>query len=434
MRWELPGVPASGLPAASRPLPHDVAFYFRVTATRPHLISCWPRQGRERTPPREKVGLTGRTGCAASTGRVPGRSTRAAGHSGLRGPLSGRAPGGRPAAGPGGGRLVSRARPLSPLCASPAGQLAAGTCEIVTLDRDSSQPRRTIARQTARCACRKGQIAGTTRARPACVDGERPGTPGKAVGAPRGRPPATERSGGQASGRAVSSSTTAPAGGAGLCPWLWRSGWRERVPSERGRMDGPRGHGPRCGRGRGECGRASCRTGSPGAGVSVTRRLWLVAPRCDRRQARAGHVRPSRAVRTSCPGGAVGGAGPPPAGPRQRGRAVGTGPGTALLSSHLRCSLGAGLQTRRWERSHEPSKGAGPPLPGPQRGSACRGGGWAKGGHPGPCADRGRAGCRPHADAPAVLGAQWRGRELSAWGRLAGGLGGAGKAPQEGAS
>ncbi|XP_060764972.1 chemokine-like protein TAFA-5 [Neoarius graeffei] len=50
------------------------------------------------------------------------------------------------------------------------GQLAAGTCEIVTLNRDSSQPRRTIARQTARCACRKGQIAGTTRANPACVD------------------------------------------------------------------------------------------------------------------------------------------------------------------------------------------------------------------------------------------------------------------------
>ncbi|KAM3588126.1 uncharacterized protein V6R79_021888 [Siganus canaliculatus] len=50
------------------------------------------------------------------------------------------------------------------------GQLAAGTCEIVTLDRDSSQPQRTIARQTARCACKKGQIAGTTRARPACVD------------------------------------------------------------------------------------------------------------------------------------------------------------------------------------------------------------------------------------------------------------------------
>ncbi|CAG6021116.1 unnamed protein product [Menidia menidia] len=50
-------------------------------------------------------------------------------------------------------------------------QLAVGTCEIVMLNRDSSVPRRTIARQTARCACRRGQIAGTTRARPACVDG-----------------------------------------------------------------------------------------------------------------------------------------------------------------------------------------------------------------------------------------------------------------------
>ncbi|CAG01721.1 unnamed protein product, partial [Tetraodon nigroviridis] len=49
-------------------------------------------------------------------------------------------------------------------------QLAVGTCEIVMLNRDSSIPRRTIARQTARCACRRGQIAGTTRARPACVD------------------------------------------------------------------------------------------------------------------------------------------------------------------------------------------------------------------------------------------------------------------------
>ncbi|KAI7797980.1 chemokine-like protein TAFA-5 isoform X1 [Triplophysa rosa] len=50
------------------------------------------------------------------------------------------------------------------------GQLPVGTCEIVMLNRDSSQPKRTIARQTARCACRRGQIAGTTRARPACVD------------------------------------------------------------------------------------------------------------------------------------------------------------------------------------------------------------------------------------------------------------------------
>lgn len=59
----------------------------------------------------------------------------------------------------------------SPLVVS-AGQLAVGTCEIVTLNRDSSVPRRTIDRQTARCACRRGQIAGTTKARPACVEGE----------------------------------------------------------------------------------------------------------------------------------------------------------------------------------------------------------------------------------------------------------------------
>ncbi|KAK0139893.1 Protein FAM19A5 [Merluccius polli] len=52
----------------------------------------------------------------------------------------------------------------------PSGQLAVGTCEVVLLNRDSSVPRRTVARQTARCACRRGQIAGTTRARPACVD------------------------------------------------------------------------------------------------------------------------------------------------------------------------------------------------------------------------------------------------------------------------
>ncbi|XP_015244245.1 PREDICTED: protein FAM19A5-like [Cyprinodon variegatus] len=49
-------------------------------------------------------------------------------------------------------------------------QLVAGSCEIVTLDRDSSQPRMTVAHQTARCACHKGQIAGMTRTKPACVD------------------------------------------------------------------------------------------------------------------------------------------------------------------------------------------------------------------------------------------------------------------------
>ncbi|KAM6453682.1 chemokine-like protein TAFA-5 isoform 3-T3 [Liasis olivaceus] len=50
-------------------------------------------------------------------------------------------------------------------------ELEVGTCEITALDRDMSHPKRMIARQTARCACRRGQVAGTTKAKPACVDG-----------------------------------------------------------------------------------------------------------------------------------------------------------------------------------------------------------------------------------------------------------------------
>uniref|UniRef100_A0A8B9RPW1 TAFA chemokine like family member 5 n=1 Tax=Accipiter nisus TaxID=211598 RepID=A0A8B9RPW1_9AVES len=61
-------------------------------------------------------------------------------------------------------RVPPRTHPL-------AGQeLEMGTCEITALDRDLSHPRRAITRQTARCACRHGQAAGTARAKPACVD------------------------------------------------------------------------------------------------------------------------------------------------------------------------------------------------------------------------------------------------------------------------
>ncbi|CAM4664891.1 unnamed protein product [Lepidochelys olivacea] len=49
-------------------------------------------------------------------------------------------------------------------------ELEVGMCEITALNRDLSHPRRMIARQTARCACRRGQVAGTMRAKPACVD------------------------------------------------------------------------------------------------------------------------------------------------------------------------------------------------------------------------------------------------------------------------
>lgn len=130
-------------------------------------------------------------------------------------------------------------------CASLAGQLAAGTCEIVTLDRDSSQPRRTIARQTARCACRKGQIAGTTRARPACVDGKSPGPP-----APAPRPSRTFRLGPLLAGQGpqrhlglpMGVEAGAPQSPRGLRAFLGWSGW---LWVERSKVL-PRGEGPRC--------------------------------------------------------------------------------------------------------------------------------------------------------------------------------------------
>uniref|UniRef100_A0A3Q2XUZ4 TAFA chemokine like family member 5 n=1 Tax=Hippocampus comes TaxID=109280 RepID=A0A3Q2XUZ4_HIPCM len=59
------------------------------------------------------------------------------------------------------------------LCALPivshAGEPQVGSCQVVTLERRGGHPRRNVARQTARCACVPGQMAGATRARPACV-------------------------------------------------------------------------------------------------------------------------------------------------------------------------------------------------------------------------------------------------------------------------
>ena len=205
------------------------------------------------------------------------------------------------------------------VCASLAGQLAAGTCEIVTLDRDSSQPRRTIARQTARCACRKGQIAGTTRARPACVDGESPGTPGKAVEATRGvhpmqlrtlPPPLTEHSLGSGLRLDHLVQRDSPCGQCWLVPVGVASRGSgvagSRVPSELAELDWPKGCGPgwRGARGAAPAGRAKL-----GAHVSATRPLWLVPTWCDQHQAHSGCIHPSRAMRISCPAGAMGGAG-----------------------------------------------------------------------------------------------------------------------------
>ncbi|XP_033008444.1 chemokine-like protein TAFA-5 isoform X3 [Lacerta agilis] len=68
------------------------------------------------------------------------------------------------------GRAFESAQDLECLLCKRGKELEVGTCEITALDRDMSHPKRMIARQTARCACRRGQVAGTTKAKPACVD------------------------------------------------------------------------------------------------------------------------------------------------------------------------------------------------------------------------------------------------------------------------
>lgn len=77
--------------------------------------------------------------------------------------------------------------PLRRLCLC-AGEPQAGSCQVVTLERGGGHPRPSVARQTARCACAPGQMAGATRARPACVRGETVTSSFLAHGKKKGRP------------------------------------------------------------------------------------------------------------------------------------------------------------------------------------------------------------------------------------------------------